>query len=109
LILTTLIISAPPMAAAFFQGTLGQFQSYSPFGMVGRESAVSAAQQQTALGRSAAGGSGAPTNQSSQNAYQNGTSLSALGNSGYQNNNPGIKQGSAIGQANGSGSQGSGS
>ncbi|HEV7775873.1 MAG TPA: type IV secretion system protein [Luteibacter sp.] len=32
LVLTTLIISAPPMAAAFFQGTLGQFSSYSPFG-----------------------------------------------------------------------------
>jgi len=34
LLLTTLILSAPPMAAAFFQGTLGQFQSYSPFGHI---------------------------------------------------------------------------
>lgn len=32
LILTVLIISAPPMAAAFFQGTLGQFLAYSQFG-----------------------------------------------------------------------------
>lgn len=32
LILTVLIISAPPMAAAFFQGTLGQFVAYSQFG-----------------------------------------------------------------------------
>jgi len=34
LLLTTMIISAPPMAAAFFQGTLGQFNSYSPFGHI---------------------------------------------------------------------------
>lgn len=32
LILTTLIISAPPMAAAFFQGTLGHFTPGSVFG-----------------------------------------------------------------------------
>ena len=36
LILSTMIISAPPMAAAFFQGTLGQFSGYSPFGQIGR-------------------------------------------------------------------------
>lgn len=34
LLLTTMIISAPPMAASFFQGTLGQFNSYSPFGHI---------------------------------------------------------------------------
>jgi type IV secretion system protein VirB6 len=32
LILTTLIITAPPMAAAFFQGTLGYFTPGSVFG-----------------------------------------------------------------------------
>ncbi|RYZ73808.1 MAG: type VI secretion protein, partial [Lysobacteraceae bacterium] len=32
LILTTLIITTPPMAAAFFQGTLGQFSPYVAFG-----------------------------------------------------------------------------
>jgi type IV secretion system protein VirB6 len=31
LILTTLIITAPPMAASFFQGTLGQFTPYGAF------------------------------------------------------------------------------
>jgi len=36
LILTTLIVMAPPMAAAFFQGMLGQFSSYSAFGNLGR-------------------------------------------------------------------------
>lgn len=34
ILLTTMIISAPPMAAAFFQGTLGQFNAYSPFGHI---------------------------------------------------------------------------
>lgn len=29
LILTTLIVTAPPMAAMFFQGTLGQFTAYN--------------------------------------------------------------------------------
>jgi type IV secretion system protein VirB6 len=32
LILTTLIMTTPPMAAAFFQGTLGQFTPYGAFG-----------------------------------------------------------------------------
>jgi type IV secretion system protein VirB6 len=40
LILTTLIVSAPPMAAAFFQGTLGSFMSYSAFGSVGASGAA---------------------------------------------------------------------
>lgn len=35
LILTALIISAPPMAAMFFQGTLGQFMAFSQFGAGG--------------------------------------------------------------------------
>ncbi|MCW1998819.1 hypothetical protein GGR76_001744 [Xanthomonas translucens] len=30
--MTTLIITTPPMAAAFFQGTLGQFTAYSALG-----------------------------------------------------------------------------
>ncbi len=32
LLLTALIVSVPPMAAMFFQGTLGSFMSYSAFG-----------------------------------------------------------------------------
>lgn len=36
LVMTTLIISAPPMAAAFFQGTLGQFSGYSAMGALER-------------------------------------------------------------------------
>lgn len=34
--MSTLIISAPPMAAAFFQGTLGQFSPYSAMGALER-------------------------------------------------------------------------
>ena len=41
LILTVLIISAPPMAAAFFQGTLGQFLGNSQFGGAATNSAGS--------------------------------------------------------------------
>lgn len=37
IILTMLLISAPPMAAAFFQGTLGQFMHYSVFGGMDRD------------------------------------------------------------------------
>ena len=33
MILTTLIVMAPPMAAAFFNGVLGQFTAYSAFGV----------------------------------------------------------------------------
>ena len=32
LFMTALIVSAPPMAAAFFQGTIGQFAAYNQFG-----------------------------------------------------------------------------
>jgi type IV secretion system protein VirB6 len=40
ILLTTMVLSVPPMIAAsfygaFFQGTLGQFNSYSPFGNAG--------------------------------------------------------------------------
>jgi len=31
LILTVMLVSAPPMAAAFFNGVMGQFQSYSAY------------------------------------------------------------------------------
>jgi type IV secretion system protein VirB6 len=55
LILSALIISAPPMAAAFFQGMLGQFQSFSSFGSIGASGAAgAAAQQQRMLGNPAA-------------------------------------------------------
>jgi type IV secretion system protein VirB6 len=107
LILTTLIISAPPMAAAFFQGTLGQFQSYSPFGMVGRESAASAAQQQTALGQSS--NTSMPANTSSESGGRSagpGNTPQITGASGYGSSVDNRKIGSNVGLANGSGSMG---
>jgi type IV secretion system protein VirB6 len=95
LILTTLIISAPPMAAAFFQGTLGQFGAYSAFGRVGEGAA--ATKQQTALGHNSSGGGtgGASTNQSNGQGtrIQNTWGNQALGSSANQGSDPGIKQG----------------
>ncbi|KOB41194.1 type IV secretion system protein [Xanthomonas arboricola] len=46
LVLTTLILTAPPMAAAFFQGTLGQFAPYSAIGSLGSSDAASNANRQ---------------------------------------------------------------
>jgi type IV secretion system protein VirB6 len=111
LILTTLIISAPPMAAAFFQGTLGQFQSYSPFGMVGRESAASAAKQQTALGQSfSGGGSNTPQNLGSDAINTNNARQPRFAGNNSQTLTPTSGLGT-YGQAtgSGSGSQGPGS
>nr|WP_310096360.1 type IV secretion system protein [Pseudoxanthomonas sacheonensis] len=38
LVMSTLIVMAPPMAAAFFQGTLANFVAQSSFGQIGRNS-----------------------------------------------------------------------
>jgi type IV secretion system protein VirB6 len=97
LILTTLIISAPPMAAAFFQGTLGQFQSYSPFGRMGGEPASS--RQQTALGHQAStqpsanvGGGGSQTGTGGFNSLPTGSS-------GFNHGSDGTKTNSDVGLA----------
>lgn len=55
LLLSTLIIMAPPMAASFFQGTLGQFASYSSFGSIGSQIGAQDAQA-IAQGRTPGGG-----------------------------------------------------
>jgi type IV secretion system protein VirB6 len=39
LVLSTLIVMAPPIAASFFQGTLAQFSAYSAFGNIGARQA----------------------------------------------------------------------
>jgi type IV secretion system protein VirB6 len=51
LLLSTLIVMAPPMAAAFFQGTLGNFASYNSFGSIGAGGGYAAAQQARARGQ----------------------------------------------------------
>jgi type IV secretion system protein VirB6 len=104
-LLTTMILSAPPMAAAFFQGTLGQFNSYSPFGNVG------AASRGGGGGGAGYGPPGsptyqqAPTNQGRQQDVQNaGTgafSNQSLASTGGSNFNPQpdvTKQGTPPGQ-----------
>lgn len=53
LLLSTLIVMAPPMAASFFQGTLGQFSSYSSFGLIGSQLGAQD-QQAIAQGRASA-------------------------------------------------------
>ncbi|WP_183422805.1 type IV secretion system protein [Luteibacter sp. Sphag1AF] len=58
LILSTLIVMAPPMAAAFFQGTLGQFASYSSFGNIGAHGAGARDAQSLARGIPPSGGGG---------------------------------------------------
>ncbi|MFC5740021.1 type IV secretion system protein [Dyella tabacisoli] len=57
LLLSTLIVMAPPMAAAFFQGTLGQFASYSSFGSIGSQGSARR-EQALAQGRLPTGGGG---------------------------------------------------
>lgn len=54
LLLSTLIVMAPPIAAAFFQGTLGQFAAYSSFGNIGAGSAAAHRQQQIMMGQTPA-------------------------------------------------------
>ncbi|MGJ7491926.1 type IV secretion system protein [Variovorax sp. ZT4R33] len=64
LILTLLIISAPPMAAQFFGGTLGQFQPFSQLGGAAQPAAQGPAGQ-------APGGYAAPAPQTTQTAPSN--------------------------------------
>ncbi|HDS1037418.1 TPA: type IV secretion system protein [Stenotrophomonas maltophilia] len=56
LILTTLILTAPPMAAMFFQGTLGSFMAYSQIG--GSAGAASPGPQGQPPGSHGGGGGG---------------------------------------------------
>ena len=62
LFMTALIVSAPPMAAAFFQGTIGQFAAYNQFGQ-NAASGGGGGGQRLPDGRPLGGGS-SPTNQS---------------------------------------------
>ena len=107
LILTTLIISAPPMAAAFFQGTLGQFQSYSPFGRTGEGPA--AWRQQTALGHHPGSGMSPTSNQDNGHARPGqaawGTQETGRGHQPTSN----AQAVGTYGLANGSGAMGPGS
>jgi type IV secretion system protein VirB6 len=69
LVLSTLIISAPPMAANFFQGTLGQFAAQNSFGYLGSQG-QGARQQAAAMGQPAA----PPTDNGTSSQQQTGPS-----------------------------------
>lgn len=90
LLLSTLIVMAPPMAAAFFQGTLGQFASYSSFGNVGSQLG---GQDQAAIaqGRQAAMGGGASTQ-----SVNNTVNPSQYGQANYGAFNPGAGSGNGM-------------
>lgn len=71
LILTVLIISAPPMAAMFFQGVLGQFSSYNQFqGQTGQSGSPGAGIPPHYSG----GGAGAPQMQGRESSSHSGSS-----------------------------------
>jgi type IV secretion system protein VirB6 len=106
LILTTLLISAPPMAASFFQGTLGQFQSYSPFGRIGEGAASS--RQQTGLFSHPAANAQLPGNNSGGGKGDGSSNnLQITGASGYRGGGDGYTSG-AYGQAGGQNQMGPG-
>jgi type IV secretion system protein VirB6 len=76
LVMSTLIVMAPPMAAMFFSGTLGQFVANSSFGNVGRNSTGQVSDFRQEVQR--AGGGAWPRNdnvgaQTGQNRYAAGT------------------------------------
>ena len=80
LLLTVLVISVPPLAAAFFQGTVGSFMHFAAFGggMAGRPGP-----QGQPPGSYGQGGHAPPVNNAQTNASQQG------GNGGFGNNNLG--------------------
>ncbi|MDT7820765.1 type IV secretion system protein [Xanthomonas hortorum] len=89
LVLTTLIITAPPMAAAFFQGTLGQFTAYSALGQLDRASQDgSGGRPQTAR---------APAQSPETKAVETNNNVSGRFNSGAQDS---IESSGRLGKAN---------
>jgi len=73
LLLSTLIVMAPPMAAAFFQGTLGNFASYNSFGSIGAGGGFAARQQAMARGQQPAPYSPPPQPDQSAGNLSHGT------------------------------------
>lgn len=60
LLLTMLIVSVPPLSAAFFQGTVGNFLTYSAFGMAGGSRLGPQGQPPGSYGYTGGHGAGAP-------------------------------------------------
>lgn len=80
LVMTTLIITAPPMAAAFFQGTLGQFTAYSALGQLDR------AGQSPASGRPYE--PGAPARESQDTSPQRARGMNTVNSSDVSSQEP---------------------
>ncbi|MFL9883158.1 type IV secretion system protein [Paraburkholderia agricolaris] len=78
LLLTVLIVSVPPMAAYFFNGTLGSFMAYSAFGGSGARSAAMRSQG-VGPGTAYGGGGYAPPQVAGQQGMRNGGGGDALG------------------------------
>jgi len=76
LLMTALLVSTPPMAAAFFGGTLGQFQSYAQVGGGGAANRPGPHGQPAGSWGGSGGGGGTPGS-----AY--GGQAQGLGNQGY--------------------------
>nr|WP_199045121.1 type IV secretion system protein [Dyella sp. ASV24] len=82
LILSTLIVMAPPMAAAFFQGTLGQFASYSSFGNIGARGPMAHQQQALAQGRVSPAALSSPNTENQRTANDSSRPVSLTNNAG---------------------------
>ena len=88
LLLTMLIISAPPMAAQFFNGTLGSFMAYSAFsGAAARPGPQGQPPGSGAYGGSSYSGGGSGPARASTGQFDAGRQG---GNAGF--NNPGVVQ-----------------
>jgi type IV secretion system protein VirB6 len=88
LLLTVLVVSVPPMAAAFFQGTVGNFLTYSAFGVGGGNKLGPQGQPPGSYGW----GHGAPPR---ANIEQGSTGARATNGDAFPTNNPGRVMGSA--------------
>ena len=78
LILTTLIISTPPMAAMFFQGTVGQFAAYNSMGAFAGAGAANSAMRPGPGGQMVPAGGGY-VNQRPPEAMQTNQSIGNVG------------------------------
>ncbi|PJL13279.1 type VI secretion protein [Stenotrophomonas maltophilia] len=93
LILTTLILTAPPMAAMFFQGTLGTFMAYSQIG--GSAGSASPGPQGQPPGSSGSGGGAVfmppvPVNSGGQHKGAAGSQLGGFADSGPSTGQRGV-------------------
>ena len=83
LVMSTLIVMTPPMAASFFQGALGNFVAQSSFGQIGRNSTGQGYDAGQQNGQRPDGNSLAREVGGANNSANNGTSGSIQGpNSG---------------------------